>query len=82
MNTTGGGGSLRFEEGMAALEGVVKRLESGELNLEDALKAFEEGVALVRTLNQVLTDAEQRVEVLSRSENGRLTLKSLKEEKS
>ena len=46
MNDRDGQGDLRFEEGMAALEALVERLESGELALEDALLAFEQGVAL------------------------------------
>jgi len=68
---------LRFEEGMAALEALVARLESGDLALEDALLAFEQGVALVRTLNERLSGAEQRVEVLVRGSDGRLGLRAV-----
>lgn len=73
---------LRFDQGMDSLEKIVGRLESGELSLEDALKAFEEGVGLVRTLNEKLTEAEQRVELLSRAENGALRLRPSGEEES
>ena len=73
--------TLRFEEGMAALEGLVARLESGELSLEDALQVFEEGVALVRRLNQRLTEAERRIEILSRAEDGSIQLQVTDEEK-
>ncbi|MBI3783520.1 MAG: exodeoxyribonuclease VII small subunit [Deltaproteobacteria bacterium] len=59
-----------FHEGMTALENIVQELESGELALEAALAAFETGVALVRDLNQRLTDAEQRIEVLTRDSDG------------
>ena len=65
---------LRFEEGMAALETLVARLESGTLGLEEALAAFERGVTLVRALNERLTAAEQRVELLVRSADGGLSL--------
>ena len=67
----------KFDEAMAALEAIVARLESGELPLEEALATFEAGVALVRTLNQRLTDAEARVELLTRDPNGKLKLQPL-----
>jgi len=65
---------------MAALEELVARLESGELTLEDALVAFEQGVALVRVLNERLTSAEQRIELLVRGVDGRLSLQPADEE--
>ncbi len=49
---------------MAELETVVGRLEQGDVPLEDALKAFEQGVALTRACQQALAAAEQKVEVL------------------
>lgn len=61
---------LCFEDGMGQLEQVVARLESGELPLEEALRTFETGVGLVRTLNELLTAAEQRVEILTRAPDG------------
>ena len=67
----------RFDQGMAELETIVARLEAGELPLEDALAAFEAGVALVRTLNQRLGEAEARVELLTRDPNGKLQLQPL-----
>jgi exodeoxyribonuclease VII small subunit len=77
-----GGEQMRFEEGMQKLEGIVTRLESGDLALEQALAAFEAGVGLVRLLNEKLTVAEQRVEVLSRGEDGTLQLAALEREES
>ena len=65
----------RFEEALAELEGIVQRLEKGELPLEESLAAFERGIALVRSLSQRLAEVEQRVEVLLRSEAGRLVLR-------
>jgi len=67
----------RFDQWMAELEAIVARLETGELPLEDALAAFEAGVALVRTLNQRLGEAEARVELLTRDPNGKLQLQPL-----
>ncbi len=55
-----------FEEALAALEGIVDRLEDGELELEQALLAFEEGVRLSRACAAQLDAADQRVEILVR----------------
>ncbi len=74
MNERDGQGDLGFEDGMAALEALVARLESGDLALEEALVAFEQGVRLVRALTERLNAAEQRVELLVRGEDGRLRL--------
>ena len=63
---------LRFEDGMAQLEELVTQLEAGDLALEEALRAFESGVGLVRRLNEQLTEAEQRVEILTRAPDGTL----------
>jgi exodeoxyribonuclease VII small subunit len=56
--------SASFETSMLRLETVVERLEDGELSLEDALRLFEEGVALTRQCGERLSDAERRIEVL------------------
>lgn len=74
------GAELRFQEGLSALEEIVARLESGTLPLEDALRAFEQGVGLVRQLNEKLSEAERRVEVLMRGADGQLRLRAAKED--
>ena len=66
-----------FDEAMVQLESIVARLESGDLPLEEALAAFEAGIALVRTLSQRLSEADARVEVLSRDAQGALRLHPL-----
>jgi exodeoxyribonuclease VII small subunit len=71
---------MKFQEGLLALEQIVARLESGELALEDALRVFEQGVGLVRILNEKLTQAEQRIELLTRSDDGTLRLQVSEEE--
>ena len=53
-----------FEAALASLEGVVARLESGDMSLEQALEAFEEGVALSRRCAATLDVAERRIEIL------------------
>jgi exodeoxyribonuclease VII small subunit len=56
-----------FEAALEQLQASVKRLESGELSLEDSLKQFEEGVRLTRICQEYLTSAEQRVEILMKT---------------
>lgn len=65
-----------FEQSLAALEALVKRMEQGELSLEESLKAFEEGVKLTRECQTRLAEAEQRVSVLM-EQNGELTSQPL-----
>lgn len=54
----------RFDQMVGRLEHIVATLEKGELPLEEALKAFEEGVGLVRRGQAKLDVMERRVEVL------------------
>ena len=55
---------LGFEESLVRLEAVVARLETGELELEQALAAFEEGVNLTRRCSEQLERSERRIEEL------------------
>lgn len=57
---------LPFEEALSRLEGVVDRLEQGDLELEQSLAAFEEGVRLSKRCVSQLDSAEQRIEILMR----------------
>lgn len=73
-------GNGKFEEALSELEGLVQRLEKGELPLEESLAAFERGMTLVRQLGDRLTQVEQRVEVLLRSDTGKLLLRPLRDD--
>jgi exodeoxyribonuclease VII small subunit len=53
-----------FEEALAELEGLVERLERGDLPLDEALKTFERGVELTRHCQSSLKSAQQKVEIL------------------
>lgn len=59
-----------FESALADLEQRVRKLEAGDVPLEDALKLYEEGVALARTCHEQLDAAEQRIVALSRGADG------------
>ncbi len=60
---------FNFNKGLLQLEEIINKMESGELSLEDSLKYFEEGVKIHRQCHTALTDAEQRISVLSESDN-------------
>ncbi|HSH28649.1 MAG TPA: exodeoxyribonuclease VII small subunit [Thiohalobacter sp.] len=53
-----------FEKTLAELEGLVEKMEQGNLSLEASLAAFERGIELIRTCQQALSEAEQKVEQL------------------
>jgi exodeoxyribonuclease VII small subunit len=55
-----------FEKSLAELEQIVERMEQGELSLDESLKQFERGVALTRSCQTALQQAEQKVEILLR----------------
>lgn len=61
---------LGFDQILDRLRLTVQKLEQGNLPLEQALKAFEEGVRLSRRGSAILDTAEQRVELLLRDEDG------------
>ena len=54
-----------FESAMEQLETLVSRMESGELSLEESLKAFEKGVHLTRFCQDQLQKAELKVQELN-----------------
>ena len=55
---------LTFREAMAELDGIVGVLESNSLELEDSLRSYERGVALLAALQGRLAEAQQKVDVL------------------
>ena len=54
-----------FEQALSELEEHVRRLDGGDLELEDSLKTFESGVKLIRECSELLDDAEQRITELT-----------------
>ena len=61
---------MKFEEAMLALEDIVRKLDSGNLSLDESLKAFEEAIALVKLCNSKLENAEQQVKILTEGADG------------
>jgi exodeoxyribonuclease VII small subunit len=69
----------RFEEALERLEEIVKKMEAGEMTLEESLKAFEEGIRLSRLCAKKLDEADRRVEILLR-QDGEIVPKPFPEE--
>lgn len=65
----------KFEDAFRKLESIVKKLEEGNLSLEESLKAFEEGMRLSRFCSKKLDEAEKKVEILLKDSEGRLAAK-------
>src|SRR3982750_2083701 len=69
-----------FESQLSALEKIVRRLEEGDLPLEESLKLFEDGVRLSRECQERLNQAEGRIEVLLKNEDGNPSLNVIRQE--
>jgi exodeoxyribonuclease VII small subunit len=62
----------KFEDAMKRLENIVESLERGDLSLEESLTIFEEGMKLVGFCTRKLDEAEQKVTMLIKDQDGRL----------
>jgi len=61
---------LNFEQAYQDLEGIVEKMERGEQDLEQSLSDFERGVALMKHCHELLKQAEQKVEILIKDNDG------------
>jgi len=61
---------LEFEKAYQELESIVERMERGEQDLENSLTDFERGVSLMKHCHDKLKDAEQKVEILMKDNQG------------
>ena len=57
--------TFSFEEAMKRLEEIVRLLENGQVSLDESIKLYEEGVALVNYANTLLTSAKQKLMTVS-----------------
>jgi len=71
---------IKFEDALTRLEEIVEKLEEGDLPLEESLSAFEEGIKLSRVCAKLLNEAERKVEILTKGEDGQLIAKPFEEE--
>jgi exodeoxyribonuclease VII small subunit len=70
-----------FESSLEALEQIVRQLEQGDLPLEKSLELFEQGIRLSRECQERLGQAERRIEILLRDNQGRPTVSEFAPEK-
>ena len=61
---------LNFEDTMKELETIVKELENGDLNLDESVKKFEKGMNLSKNANKMIEDAEKKIMILIKNEEG------------
>jgi exodeoxyribonuclease VII small subunit len=54
--------AMSFEDALAELEGIVRRLEGGQVKLDDAIQSYERGAQLKRHCEKKLNEAQQRVD--------------------
>jgi exodeoxyribonuclease VII small subunit len=69
-----------FETSLEALEQIVRQLEDGDLPLEKSLELFEQGIRLSRDCQERLSQAERRIEILLRDNQGRPVAAAFKEQ--
>ena len=63
---------LNFEETMENLEKIVQELEKGDLNLDDSIAKFEEGMKLSKNASKYLEEAEKKITILVNDEKGNI----------
>lgn len=62
--------SMTFEDAMAELEQIVRRLEAGQVKLDEAIQCYERGAQLKRHCEQKLNEAQQRVDRIAIGPSG------------
>ena len=59
----------KFEDALEKLEDIIRKMEAGGMPLDEAMKAFEEGIRLIRFCSARLAETERRVEMLLAKED-------------
>ena len=70
---------IAFEEALQQLEDITRALESGELSLDDSIKAYEKGMELKKLCTSILEKAEQKLEYIKKQEDGSVTVEPIPE---
>ena len=66
---------IKFEDSLSKLEGIVSDLEGGSLNLDDAIKKYEEGMKLSAFCYKKLDGIQKKIELLVKDPSGKLSTK-------
>ena len=64
---------MKFEESMQELEEIVRKMETGNLPLDDALNLFEKGIKLSHLCSKKLEAARTKIDVLTKNKDGELS---------
>ena len=72
---------LKFEEALSRLEEIVRKLEEGQLALDESLKLFTEGMELSKFCSSKLEEAKKKVEILTKASSGKITTSPFKLDK-
>ena len=75
MNATAPIETMNFETALGELETIVRKLEQGDIPLDDSIKAYERGVALKKHCQSKLKDAQVKIEQISVDPNGAVQTK-------
>jgi len=67
--------AYKYEEAITRLEYIIRQLEKGDLNLDEALSYFEEGINLIKVCSKMLDEAQGKIEILTKDLEGNATLK-------
>ena len=70
--------AMSFEDALAELEGIVRRLEGGQVRLDDAIRSYERGAQLKRHCEAKLAEAQQRVDRIVIGADGTVTAEPAK----
>ena len=62
-----------FEEALKQLEEIVSQIEQGRISLEESIEKYAQGTELIRKCRSILDEAEKKITILSRSEDGSLS---------
>lgn len=62
---------LSFEEAITGLTDIVGKIEQGQIPLQDSLEQYERGMALIKHCRTVLQNAEQRIEKITKEQEGK-----------
>lgn len=71
--------SNTYEKDYKKLEEIVKKLESGDISLDESVKLYEEGVTLYKSLEKTLKEYEGKINVMSENLEA-ITIEDLDEE--
>jgi len=66
---------VKFEDALKGLEDIVERLEKGDLSLDETLSEYENGIKLYKQCVALLENAEKKIQIMVKDENGVLRTK-------